>query len=206
MSSERIDLAPLDSQVAWLWEALAQNPVVQGLLQVVEDMSLPDWYVGASGVCQTVWNLRHGLPAAEGIKDYDVAYFDPTDLTEEFRKGVEDEVAYRMADLLSRFGGEVDVHNEARVHLWYGKRFGREIDQYRSTEDAIATWPTTASTVAVRRDAVGSVVFAPYGLSDLLGMVVRPNKVIVSRDVYEEKVGRWSARWPQLRVIPWEGS
>jgi hypothetical protein len=46
-------------------------------------------------------------------------------------------------------------------------------------------------------------VFAPFGLSDLLGMVARPNKAIVSRGVYEEKVARWSARWPRLRVVPW---
>ena len=206
MSSERIDLAPLDRQVGYLWGALAENPVVQALLHVLGDLALPDWYIGASGVCQTVWNLRHGFPAAEGIKDYDVAYFDPADLTDESRQRVEDEVAGRMTAVLARFGGTVDVHNEARVHLWYGRRFGREIEQYLSTEDAIATWPTTASTVGVRRDAAGSVVFAPYGLSDLLGMVARPNKAIVGRDVYEEKVGRWSARWPHLRVIPWETS
>ena len=202
MTSGRIDLAPLDAQVAYLWSALEENEVVQALLDVLAAMSLPDWYVGASAVSQTVWNLQHGFPAADGIKDYDVAYFDPSDLTEESVKGIENQVAERMADLSIK----VDAHNEARVHLWYGKRFGRRIDQYRSTEHAIATWPTTASAVGVRRDAGGRVVFAPFGLSDLLGMVARPNKAIVSRDVYEEKVSRWSARWPRLRVVPWDAS
>ncbi|MDQ2728615.1 MAG: hypothetical protein M3Y91_12310 [Actinomycetota bacterium] len=40
-------------------------------------------------------------------------------------------------------------------------------------------------------------------MADLLGMVARPNKTIVTRDIYEEKTGRWAKRWPQLRVIPW---
>lgn len=77
------------------------------------------------------------------------------------------------------------------------------IDPYRSTEHAIATWPSTASSVGVRRQSGSLVVCAPYGLSDLLGMVVRPNKEIVSRDVYQEKVQRWQRRWPRLRVISW---
>lgn len=200
VDSERIALAPLDEQIASLWDALDQNAIVQALLDTVASMALPGWYVGASCVSQTVWNLRHGLPPAEGIKDYDVAYFDASDLSEGSARGIGSEVAARMA----AFGVEVDVHNEARVHLWYGKRFGREIEPYRSTEEAIATWPTTASAVGVRRTAEGSPVFAPFGLSDLLGMVARPNKEIVSRDVYEEKVNRWSKRWPRLKVIPWD--
>ena len=47
------------------------------------------------------------------------------------------------------------------------------------------------------------MVCAPFGLSDLLGMVARPNKAIVTRDVYDEKASRWAARWPRLQVIPW---
>lgn len=200
VSLDGIDLAPLDQQIAYLWDALGRNRVVQALLDVAAGMNLPDWYLGASGVSQTVWNLRHGYPAAEGIKDYDLAYFDPSDLSEGSARRVGQEVAGGMTD----FGVAVDVHNEARVHLWYGKRFGRDIEQYRSTGHAISTWPTTASAVGVRRDGERCVVFAPFGLSDLLGMVARPNKVIVSQDVYEEKVARWSARWPLLRVIPWD--
>jgi uncharacterized protein len=109
----------------------------------------------------------------------------------------------KVARRLAEFGVAVDAKNEARVHLGYGERFGRDIDAYHSTEEAIATWPTTASSVAVRYDREGFVVCAPFGLADLLGMVARPNKPIVSRDVYEEKVSRWAARWPKLRVIPW---
>jgi hypothetical protein len=47
--------------------------------------------------------------------------------------------------LVATLGGVHDVKNEARVHLWYERRFGRHLEPYRSTGDAIATWPTTAS-------------------------------------------------------------
>ncbi len=190
---------PLYLQVDYLREALVLNPVVEAVLALAAEMALPDWYLGAGGVSQTVWNLRHGFPAEEGIKDYDLVYFDPADLSEEAREGVEREVASRLAmpEVV------LDVHNEARVHLWYQQRFGRSIDAYRSTEHAIATWPTTASSVGVRRQSDNFVVCAPFGLSDLVGMVVRPNKAIVSQDVYEEKSQRWQRRWPRLRIVPW---
>jgi hypothetical protein len=199
MTSDRPEAAPLHLQVAYLDAALKLNPVAQVMLTVGVELALPDWYFGAGGIAQTVWNLRHGFDPAAGIKDYDLVYFDPADLSDEAERQNEVEVARR----LSEFGVVVDVKNEARVHLWYGERFGRHLDPYSSTEEAIATWPTTASSVGVRHDRDGFVVCAPFGLADLLGMVARPNKAIVSRDVYEEKVSRWAARWPHLRVIPW---
>lgn len=195
----RPEAMPIHLQVDYLQDALRQNPVAQKLMAIAAELALPDWYFGAGGVAQTVWNLRHGFEPAEGLKDYDLVYFDPDDRHAEDDEAVERLVGDRLADP----GVVLDVKNEARVHLWYAERFGRRVDPYGSTEEAIATWPTTASSVGVRQDDRGFVVCAPFGLSDLLGMVARPNKAIVSRDVYDEKVSRWAARWPRLRVIPW---
>ena len=47
------------------------------------------------------------------------------------------------------------------------------------------------------------VVCAPFGLADLFAMVARANNTIVTIQVFEEKVARWAAQWPQLTVIPW---
>ena len=168
-------------------------------MAAANEVHLPGWYLGAGAVAQTVWNLRHGYAPVEGIKDYDLVYFDPDDLTAESERRVEEQVVAR----LSGFCTVVDVHNEARVHLWYEQRFGRHLDPYRSTEEAISTWPTTASSVGVRRDSDGFVVCAPFGLSDLLAMVVRPNKVKVSQEIYDDKAARWQSNWPKLRVVPW---
>jgi uncharacterized protein len=193
------EAAPLHLQILYLEEALTRNPFAQSILTVSAELELPNWYFGAGGVAQTVWNIRHGFDPAAGIRDYDLVYFDPQDLSAETEKQVEDEVARRLSDP----GVAVDVKNQARVHLWYAERFGPGIEPYRSTEEAIATWPTTASSVGVRRDGERLVVSAPFGLADLIGMIARPNKAIVTRDVYEGKTSRWAARWPRLRVVPW---
>ena len=47
-------------------------------------------------------------------------------------------------------------------------------------------------------------VYAPYGLNDLLGMVIRPNKPSVIKSVYEKKVEKWTKIWPDLKIILWE--
>lgn len=195
---EHPEQAPLHLQILYLAGVLALNPVAQAVLAVAAEMDLPGWYLAAGGVSQTVWNVRHGFDPAQGIKDYDLVYYDP-EADRDAGRAIEGQVQAR----LSNFSVDLDVKNEAFVHLWYGQRFGRPIEPYLSTEHAISTWPTTASSVGVRPSPDGLTVCAPYGLSDLLGMVARPNKAIVSRDVYEEKTRRWAARWPRLTVIPW---
>lgn len=61
-------------------------------------MALPGWYFGAGGVAQTVWNLGHGFAPDAGIKDYDLVYFDPDDLSAGPERRVEEQVAHRLAE------------------------------------------------------------------------------------------------------------
>jgi uncharacterized protein len=89
------------------------------------------------------------------------------------------------------------------VHLWYPERFGRPISPYRSAEHAIATWPTTASSVSVTRRGGDFLVCAPFGLSDLFARLVRPNKAQVDQAIYEAKASRWKQLWPRVLVTPW---
>ncbi len=181
---------------AELGRLLRANPVASAVLLRATELDLPDWYLGAGSVAQTVWNHLHAFPPGHGIEDYDLVYFDPRDLTEAGERAAAD----RFRDLAA----PVDVKNEARVHLWCADRFGTPIPPYRSAEDALATWPTTATSVGVRRDRDGTFrVCAPFGLADLFGMVVRPNRALVTRAVYEDKARRWAAVWPRLTIVPW---
>lgn len=69
---------------------------------------------------------------------------------------------------------------------------------YRSTEDAIATWPTTATAIGVRLDQGRPQVVAPYGLDDLLGLILRANRVQITPGIFRDKVARWQRHWPNL--------
>lgn len=183
-----------------LMESLRQNEALWECLRRVSQIGLADWYIGAGCIAQTIWNIAHNKPVDADIVDYDLAYYDP-DLSAELERATRDEARQLVGDLPVK----LDVKNQARVHLWYPERFGDHIQPYRSTEDAIQTWPTTATAIGVRlagRDLLD--VFAPFGLEDVFGLVVRANRVQVPREVFEMKAKRWRSAWPKLTVLPWE--
>ena len=182
-----------------LRRVLAHSPIVATIVDRWPQIGLPDCWLVAGCLAQTVWNDAFGLPATHGISDIDIVYFDGGDLSEE----AEADHAARGRALFADLGLWVDVKNEARVHLWYAAKFGNALAPYVSTEDAITTFPTTATAVGVQPRAGGLHVFAPYGLSDLLGLIVRPNKKQITQAIYDTKVKKWRARWPDLRVVAW---
>src|SRR5260370_40606051 len=76
----------------------------------------------------------------------------------------------RLRCRFTRLSLKLDVKNEARVHLWYEEKFGYPIPPYRSTAAAIATFPTTATSIGVRWCGGRLECCAPYGLDDLFSI------------------------------------
>jgi len=155
--------------------------------------------LGAGCVAQTIWNLAHGKAPGADILDYDLVYYD-SGLSEECERAVTRKARELVADLEI----ELDVTNEAHVHLWYPQQFGYRIQPYQSSEDAIGTWPTTATAIGVRLRGHQLEVCAPFGMDDLFNLVVRPNRVQSTPAIYNAKVTRWVSRWPSLIVYGWE--
>ena len=190
----------MHSQEDRLRQVLSRSPIVAPIIDRWPDVGLPDAWLVAGCLAQTVWNDAFGLPATHGISDVDLVYFNADDLSQETEAGHAERIRALFADL----GLWIDVKNEARVHLWYVEKFGIALEPYVSTEDAISTFPTTATAVGVQPRAGGLHVFAPYGLSDLLGLIVRPNKKQITQAIYDAKVNKWQAKWSGLRVVPWD--
>ncbi|MBI4359106.1 MAG: nucleotidyltransferase family protein [Candidatus Nealsonbacteria bacterium] len=184
-----------------LLQILEKNPSVQAILNQAGRLKMPNWYLGAGGIVQTAWNVWHGFDPENGIKDYDLVYYDAGDTSYEG----EDLFIQKGKELFKDISVPVEIRNQARVYLWYEKHFGRPIEQSKSVEEAIGAWPTTATSVGVRKEKNGELrVYAPFGLDDLLGMVVRANKAQITEKIYRDKVERWIRIWPNLKVIPWE--
>lgn len=189
----------LQTQIDYLEKTLAKSKTVSKVLELAPQLELPNWYLGAGAVCQTIWNELHGLPLDQGIKDCDLVYFDTDTSTE-----AQDSFIQKGKELFVDLPIEVELTNEARVHLWYKEEVGKEIRPYTSTEDAINTWPTTASSVGVSYKNGKFIVYAPFGLNDMLSMIVRPNKTLITYKVYDGKAMRWKNNWPKLKVVPWD--
>ena len=187
------------SQVKALEAILRRSAMMQAVLDRAERLHLPQWYLGAGGIAQTVWNYLGGNDLTTHIQDLDLVYFEAEDLREESERQHVENVRVLLQDIPV----PIDVKNQARVHVWYAAHFGYPILPYHSVEEAINTWPTTATCVGIRVDAQGFQVYAPYGLNDLFRVIVRPNKVQITEAIYQQKVTRWKACWPNLHIITW---
>ena len=71
-----------------------------------------------------------------------------------------------------------------------------------STERAIATWPSTATSVGVRTDGDSLDVCASTGSVTCSGWSCGPTPCSSVARAYEEKAERWSQLWPLLTVLP----
>ncbi|ARP68690.1 hypothetical protein LK07_01695 [Streptomyces pluripotens] len=195
-----ISRLPLDQQLAHLRTVLSRNGVLTEVLARTATLRLPGWYVTAGCLFQTVWNVVTDRPPTHGIKDYDVFYFDADDLSWE----AEDEVIGAGRAIFADLPAEVELRNEARVHLWYEEKFRAACPPYDSTEAAIDSFAATTCCLGVRVESDGRWrVYAPHGLSDVFNLVVRPNPVLAPQSVYQAKTARWQEQWPELTVLDW---
>lgn len=159
-------------------------------------LALPDGWLVAGCLFQTVWNLQHGQPPAARIKDYDLFYFDPDDLSEAAERQVQARAEAVCADL----GIEVEAKNQARVHRWYEAHFGFPYPPLRSAAEGIDRFLVRATCVGVRPGPEGWQVHAPHGLDALYAGRLEPNPLTARGTLFEDKVRSYRARWPGLSV------
>lgn len=184
-----------------LREIVRATPTTWEVLRTVRELDLPDWMIFSGAIYQPVWNALTGRDLAYGIKDYDVAYHDDSDTSYE----AEDVVIQRVAAAFEPpLRDLVEVRNQARVHLWFEKKFGAD-EPYPPLEDSAAAlkrFVATAFCVGVRLERDNSLsVWAPFGLDDLFAMRLRPNPLRVKgAGGWERTTGSAKARWPEITV------
>jgi hypothetical protein len=167
-----------------------RNPAVAAILDDLSSLDAPDAWLTAGCLAQTVWNVRQGRPPQENIRDYDLFYFDP-DLSWE----AEDAVIRRGAALFA--GLPVEIRNQARVHLWFGGKFGYDIPPLGSARAGIDRFLFRAICVGIDGSAH---IYAPFGFDDLLAGLLRPNPNNVRPVEMQAKARDYRARWPHLRI------
>ncbi|MGX6648915.1 nucleotidyltransferase family protein [Maricaulaceae bacterium MS644] len=190
-------IAPCD-QRDFLIEAVRADPIAEAILARSGGLNLPDWALAAGAVYQNVWNALTDRPPGHGVKDYDLAYHDATDLSFE----AEDAVIQRCASAFADIPKPVEVRNQARVHLWFESRFGYAKPPYQSTKDGIANYAAAAHMVGLRRGADGAhTLLAPRGLDAVFAMEIAPASAQADTADFAKKSQRMRAVWPELRVV-----
>jgi len=167
------------------------NPNNARILERWDALQLPDGWLVAGCLFQSVWNRIAGRPAADSIKDYDLFYFDPADLSEDAERAVQRRAQAVLADLPIT----VEACNQARVHLWYPEHFGHPYPPLQDARDGIRRFLVPATCVGVSPTAL----FAPNGLELIYQGVLSMNPLTPYRDLFEAKVASYRKRWPWLR-------
>jgi hypothetical protein len=181
-----------------LVEIVRADPDLMHVLTTVRGLGLDDWRVFSGAVYQSVWNAVTGRPVGYGRKDYDLGYFDPDTSWD-----AEDAVIKRVAAALDEpFRSEVEVRNQARVHLWFMDRFGEPYEPLTGTDEALARFVAPAFAVGVRLEDDDAIsIAAPFGLEDVFSMTLRPNPNRPLARGWDKTVASARSRWPELTVI-----
>lgn len=180
-----------------LTNILRATPSLMRVLEVARALQLPDWLVFSGAVYQPVLNHLTGRAFDYGIKDYDLAYFDASDLSYEAEDRVVRKVAAAFDEPLRHM---VQVRNQARVHLWFERKFGEPYPPLCSTTDALERFASPLFAVGVRLEPDGRLrIEAPFSLSDLFALRLRPNprrKITGFAGIAADL----AQRWPELIV------
>ena len=179
-------------------EIVRATPSLMRALRAARDVDAPDWLIAAGAIRSAVWDHLHRHEQPTPLADVDLGFFDPVDLSEQREAAVERALRAALP------GTPWDVKNQARVHLWYERRFGHPAPPLASTADAVATFPEVASCVGVHLTTAGElVVVAPHGLGDLLGLVHRHNPRLATVQEYERRLAdkRIAEKWPLVTVV-----
>ncbi len=174
------------------------NQANRQILARLPALGLPDAWLVAGCLFQTVWNLHDGRAPDAGIKDYDLFYFDGSDLSQETETAVGARVDRCLADL----GVTVEAKNQARVHTWYPQWFGHAYPALTCSRDGIDRFLVPCTCVGLQPQAHDPPeLYAPNGLADLYAGILRPNPLCDHRALFREKALSYQSRWPWLRTL-----
>ncbi|WP_417671128.1 nucleotidyltransferase family protein [Roseibium sp.] len=189
-----------DHRRAALCQIIRGNAALMSILAAVKSLDLPDAWLVSGSIYQTVWNHLTSRPSDHGIKDYDVLYFDGSDLSYE----AEDRQIKRLESVLPDLAPLLELRNQARVHLWYEKKFGNPYPPLRGSIEALERYAAKTHAVAVRLLSNGELdIRAPFGLANIFSMILVPNHGLDNSKTYQSKGRRMKSLWPELTLIPW---
>lgn len=178
-------------------EEALRNPHNRAILEGLPALALPDAWLVAGCLFQSVWNLQCGRPPEAGIRDYDLFYFDASDLSAEAERQVDERVQRHFRHVPVT----IETKNQARVHTWYSDYFGRSYAASQCAQDGIDRFLVDCTCVGLQPGPHGPRLYAPFGVATLYEGVLRPNPNCHQPRLYAAKAADYRSRWPWLQVL-----
>ena len=189
----RADLPKRMHDIADIADFIARNPRMMRCLAVLAAHGPAGAWIGAGFVRNAVWDHLSGKDTeATPLADLDVVFHDPAVATAEQDAAFEAALCTAAPDL------PWSVRNQARMHERNGHR------PYRHVADALAHWAETAAAIAARLGPQGVEILAPFGVEDVLEMIIRPTPAFRTKPeipLARLEAKSWLTRWPRLRVV-----
>lgn len=192
----------IDEQMKQTILILEKNKDLMTILDYLYELKLPNFYIAAGSIFQTIWNYYDNKPLNNGIKDIDIIYYDSVNLTKESEEDLENKIKNHLKKINIHY--EFDIHNEARMHIWKKANENKNINKYKNSEDAIDQWIATIQAIGITKENGNIKIYAPYGLSDVFSRTIRPIKhKYNSKELYDKKVNSWRKRFDNNIIIEW---
>ncbi|MEA2112955.1 MAG: nucleotidyltransferase family protein [Patescibacteria group bacterium] len=160
------------------------------ILKIAGELNLPDWVIGAGFVRNKVWDHLHGFSNSKvDTNDIDLVYFDPKGNNKK-----EDKLLSQK--LKEQTGIDWEIRNQFYMHT------KNNVEPYKSTENALSQWTETATSLGVRLENGNLKLIAPYGIDDLVNLVVKPcpKSPLGIQGVRERAEKKdWFKKWPKLK-------
>jgi hypothetical protein len=179
-------------------ELALANDVNREILERLPALGVNDAWLVSGCLFQTVWNGLTGRDPKYGIKDYDIFYFDPDTSWD-----AEDTVIKKSREIFADIDAEIEIKNQARVHIWYRGHFGTDYPPLGKSTDGIDRFLAPVCMVGMHKKLQEILIYYAHGYADLEAMIVRPHlSGHFTKEAYDAKTTRWKALWPELTVIP----
>lgn len=179
-------------------ELALANDVNREILKRMSDLDLPDAWLVSGSLFQTVWNVLTGRDPEYGIKDYDIFYFDPDTSWD-----AEDMVIKKAREIFAGIDADIELKNQARVHLWYREKFGADYPPLGKSTDGIDRFLSPVCMLGLQENTRSLTVYTRHSYADLEALIVRPHvSSNFTKAAYDAKTARWKSLWPELTVIP----
>lgn len=173
-------------------QVIKKDAWMMDILETVESLNLPDWWIGAGFVRSKVWDFLHGYTKRTPVPDIDIIYFNQKAIP------VEDEKKHWK--FLKEKYPEIkwSVTNIANRHIKTKRK------PYLNSTEALSEWVETATSVGIKLKNGMIIISAPWGIEDLVNLVLKPTpKYKKDLKTFYQRVEdkEWLRKWPKLKIV-----
>jgi len=162
------------------------------ILDYIDELNLPNYYIAAGSVFQTIWNYYDNKPLSYGIKNIDNIYYDSNNLSKDNETELDNKIANHFKKMNLNY--EFDVHNEARMHLWKKeKELKNRIDDLNERIVNLQNQKNTNDIVVKRIKEIEKILNQPTVIKEFdkrtFDSIVE--RIVIGEDGNDEKVIRF---------------